>query len=77
LRKNLLLVAIAGCTVVARFRASRWMREKVSKQPYLSIGLHIIPEYRGQGIGSRMLNFAINWAKQRGFKKLDGGYLYH
>lgn len=37
----------------------------------LDVGLHLIQSYRGLGIGSRMLNFAVEWAREHGFKKLE------
>jgi len=29
----------------------------------------IYPPYQGQGIGSRFMQFALNWAKQNGFSE--------
>ncbi|MCL4442261.1 MAG: GNAT family N-acetyltransferase, partial [Firmicutes bacterium] len=37
----------------------------------LDIGLHLIKTYRGLGVGSRMLQYAVEWAGERGFKKLE------
>ncbi|NJD57040.1 MAG: GNAT family N-acetyltransferase [Nitrospirae bacterium] len=70
--KNLLLVALANKTVVG---ALSGIQMDEGKRPHtahiLNIGLHIVTAYRGLGIGSQMLRFAIDWAKRHGFKKLE------
>ena len=37
----------------------------------LNIGLHLVDAYRGLGIGSQMLQYAIEWAEAHQFKKLE------
>ncbi len=70
--KNLLLVAVAGEKVVGALSGIQMDEGKRSQTAHiLNIGLHIITDYRGQGIGTQMLNVAITWAKKRGFKKLE------
>jgi len=70
--KNLLLVALADDTVVGALSGIQMDQGKRPETAHiLNIGLHIITAYRGLGIGSQMLRFAIDWAKKRGFKKLE------
>jgi RimJ/RimL family protein N-acetyltransferase len=67
-----LLVAVVGKAVIGALSGIQMDGGKRPQTAHiLSIGLHIIPEYRGIGIGSQMLNHAIDWAKKRGFKKLE------
>lgn len=71
-RKNLLLVAVTehqaiGC--LAALQADGGMREQTAH--ILHIGLHLKEAYRGLGIGSQMLTYAIEWAKEKGFQKLE------
>ena len=33
-------------------------------------GIFIIPDYRSQGIGDKLLSFAISWAENRGISQL-------
>ncbi len=37
----------------------------------LNVGLHLIEEFRGLGIGSRMLQYAEEWAREHGFKEIE------
>lgn len=37
----------------------------------LKIGLHLREAYRGLGIGSQMLQYTADWARERRFKKLE------
>jgi len=70
--KNLLLVAIANKTVVGALSGIQMDGGKRPETSHiLNIGLHIVTEYRGLGIGAQMLMFAIDWAKRHGFKKLE------
>jgi len=71
-QRNLLLVALAGSTVVgslAGLQADGGQRPQTAH--ILKIGLHLTEAYRGQGIGSEMLNYAIEWAEEHGFKKME------
>jgi len=36
-----------------------------------SIGLGLLPEYRGKGIGSSLMSQALQWAPSAGFEKLE------
>lgn len=40
-------------------------------EPCLSVGVHIVGDWRGQGIGSAMLRYATRWAKQHGYRRLE------
>jgi RimJ/RimL family protein N-acetyltransferase len=71
-QKNLLLVALSGSSVVgslAGLQADAGQRPQTAH--VLKIGLHLAEAYRGLGIGSEMLRYAIEWAGERGFKKLE------
>jgi RimJ/RimL family protein N-acetyltransferase len=70
--KNLLLVAATEKAVVGALSGIQMDGGKRPETSHiLNIGLHIVPEYRGQGIGSQMLDFAVDWAKKRAFEKLE------
>ncbi len=69
---NLLVVATAegvavGC--LAALQADAGMRPET--RHILHIGLHLSEPFRGQGIGHRLLEYAIEWAAANGFKKLE------
>jgi RimJ/RimL family protein N-acetyltransferase len=69
---NLLLVALARGDVVGSLAALQAYKGHIPQTAHiLTIGLHLIESYRGQGIGSQMLQYAIEWAKERGFKKIE------
>lgn len=71
-QKNLLLVALAGSTVVgslAGLQADGGQRPQTAH--VLKVGLHLTEAYRGQGIGSEMLKYAVEWAEEHGFKKME------
>jgi len=69
---NLLLVAVVKGVVVGSLAA---LQSDGGRRPLtahiLSIGLHLIKGYRGLGIGSQMLTYAAEWAKEQGFKKVE------
>ena len=39
--------------------------------PALSVGVHIVRDWRGRGIGSAMLRYATRWAKEHGYRRLE------
>lgn len=70
--KNLLLVAQVDGRVVGGLGAHQASGGRHFKTAHVcEIGLHLIKPYREQGIGSKMLEYAIEWAKTHGYKKLD------
>jgi ribosomal protein S18 acetylase RimI-like enzyme len=70
--KNLLIVATAGSAVVGCLAA---LQADGGKRPetthLLHLGLHLREEYRGIGIGTHLLDYAVTWAVEKGFKKLE------
>lgn len=71
-KKNLFLVAVARDEVVgslAALQADGGHRPETAH--VLNIGLHLVESFRGLGIGSRMLDYTIEWAREHGFKKLE------
>ncbi|MHB8834401.1 MAG: GNAT family N-acetyltransferase [Candidatus Methylomirabilia bacterium] len=40
-------------------------------EPCLSVGVHIIRDWRGRGIGSAMLRYALRWGKEHGYHRLE------
>ena len=70
--KNLLLVAVTEKAVVGALSGIQMDGGRRPETAHiLNIGLHIITAYRGQGVGSQMLSYAVDWAKKRAFKKLE------
>ncbi len=70
--RNLLIVATAGVEVIgclAGLQADDGKREETAG--VLQLGLHLREEFRGKGIGTQMLAYAIDWARERGFKRIQ------
>jgi RimJ/RimL family protein N-acetyltransferase len=69
---NLLLVAVAKGKVVgglAALQSDRGWRPHTAH--ILQIGLHLEKSYRGLGIGSQMLKYTVEWAREHGFTKVE------
>ncbi len=71
-KKNLLVVAstaddVIGC--LAALQADGGRRNETTH--ILHVGLHLREAFRGLGIGSKMLAYAVKWAKESGFRKLE------
>ncbi len=69
--RNLLIVAATGVEVIGclgGLQADAGKREETAGE--LHLGLHIREEYRGKGIGTQMLVYAVDWARERGFRKV-------
>jgi RimJ/RimL family protein N-acetyltransferase len=70
--KNLLIVAADGDDVVgclAALQADGGRRPETAHILY--VGLHLREAFRGLGIGTHLLDFAIDWAGENRFKKLE------
>jgi L-amino acid N-acyltransferase YncA len=70
--KNLLIVAAAGDEVVgclAVLQADAGRRPETDHIAH--VGLHLREAFRGLGIGPKLLDYAITWAVEKDFKKLE------
>jgi len=70
--KNLLAVASIGNEIVgclAALQADNGKRAETSH--VLHVGLHLKEAVRGIGIGSQMLDYALAWAVDKNFKKME------
>jgi RimJ/RimL family protein N-acetyltransferase len=70
--KNLLIVAVSGGDVIgclAALQADGGRRDETAH--ILHIGLHLRDAFRGLGIGSKMLVYAMKWAKERRFRRIE------
>lgn len=71
-KNNLLAVAAVGEDVVGCLAA---LQADGGKRPetahILHVGLHLRETFRGRGIGSALLAYAVDWAGTSGFKKLE------
>jgi L-amino acid N-acyltransferase YncA len=70
--RNLLAVASAGNEVIGCLAA---LQADSGKRPetahVLRVGLHLQESYRGIGIGPILLEYALAWAGNAGFKKME------
>ena len=39
-------------------------------EPSLAVGVHLVRDWRGRGIGSAMLRYALRWAAAHGFRRV-------
>lgn len=70
--KNLLLVATESGAVIGVLAALQADEGRRTESLHAAhIGLHIMDGYRGLGIGTQMLDYAVEWAGEHGFKMLD------
>jgi L-amino acid N-acyltransferase YncA len=70
--RNLLIVAATGDEVVgclAALQADAGRRPETAH--ILQVGLHLREAFRGLGIGRHLLDYAMAWAVEKGFKKLE------
>ena len=70
--KNLLIVAatdgeVVGC--LAGLQADAGKRQETAH--ILHLGLHLREPFRGLGIGTHLLDYAVAWAVEKGFRKLE------
>ncbi len=70
---NLLLVGVADgdhiVGILEAIQADGGQRTETAH--VLNIGLHLVEEFRGLGIGSRMLQYTEEWARERAFRELE------
>ena len=70
---NLLLVGVAGenhiIGILEAIQSNGGQRPETAH--VLNIGLHLIEEFRGLGIGSRMLQYTEEWANEHKFRNLE------
>jgi RimJ/RimL family protein N-acetyltransferase len=58
---------VVGC--LAALQADGGRRPETAHILY--VGLHLREAFRGLGIGTHLLDYAIDWALEKGFKKLE------
>jgi len=69
---NLFLVAETGGRIVGAVGVFQDRGGASPKTRHLcSVGIHLLREYRGLGIGTRLLELAVEWARARGYLKID------
>jgi RimJ/RimL family protein N-acetyltransferase len=40
-------------------------------EPALAVGVHLVRDWRGRGIGSAMLRYGMRWAREHGYRRLE------
>jgi L-amino acid N-acyltransferase YncA len=70
---NLLLVGLAGekhiIGILEAIQSDGGQRPET--EHVINIGLHLITEFRGFGIGARMLQYTEEWAREHEFRQLE------
>jgi RimJ/RimL family protein N-acetyltransferase len=68
--RNLFLVATVGEAVVGILALidAPLCGEPASS---LAVGVHLVREWRGRGIGSAMLRYGVRWAKEHGYRRIE------
>ena len=70
--KNLLIVAVVRDDVVGCLAALQaYEGKRVETAHILHVGLHLREAFRGLGIGTHLLDYAVSWARETGFKKME------
>ncbi len=67
---NLFLVATAGDQVIGILALIDTLL-CTTPMPALAVGIHLVRQWRGRGIGSAMLRYAIRWAREHGYRRLE------
>jgi len=70
LEHNLFLVATANEQVVGILALLDFLLCS-TPVPGLSVGVHIVRDWRGRGLGSAMLRYATRWAKEHDYHRLE------
>jgi len=68
--RNLFLVASVHDTIVG-ILAVLDMHLCLAAVPTVAVGVHLVQEWRGRGIGSALLRYAVRWAKAHGFERME------
>lgn len=69
--KDLILVADYGGQIVGCLTLFRYYGGRSSKVQHVGeIGISVDAKYRNMGIGSKLFEYAIDWAKKRSYSKL-------
>ncbi len=69
--KDLILVARMDGRVVGFLTLMRYFGGRSPKVQHVGeVGINIRDVYRDRGLGYKMMNYAIDWARQKGYKKL-------
>lgn len=70
-KKDMIFVAAKGKDIVGCLTLFRYYGGRSPKVQHVGeIGISVKKEYRGQKIGSRLLDYAIRWACSHGYEKL-------
>jgi RimJ/RimL family protein N-acetyltransferase len=67
---NLFLVALADGQVVGILALLDTLLCS-TPEPALSVGVHIVRDWRGRGIGSALLRYATRFAEEHGYRRLE------
>jgi RimJ/RimL family protein N-acetyltransferase len=67
---NLFLVATVGSEVVGILALIDTLICS-TPLPALAVGVHLVQRWRGRGIGSAMLRYALRWAKEHEYQRLE------
>lgn len=67
---NLFLVATAGGQVIGILALVDTLLCS-TPMPALAVGIHLVRQWRGRGIGSAMLRYAMRWAEEHGYRRLE------
>jgi RimJ/RimL family protein N-acetyltransferase len=62
------LVAVEGTRVIGHLNVSR--EESPATRHVASLGMSVVPDRRGQGVGKALLQSCLDWAREFGVEKL-------
>ena len=68
-KENIVLVVEDGATMVGWCDTTRFERETLSHVG--SLGMGLLPDYRGKGLGRRLISEALRIAWERGFLRVE------
>lgn len=71
-KRNLFLVAVCDGRVIGGLAALQADGgQRAGTVHICNVGLHLHREWRNLGIGSRMLDYAVEWSQDKGYKSLE------